>query len=130
MFCENCGNKIQDGYKFCTKCGASAVSGSQKNTTTSQTPEQNEKWWHRLLKVMYILAYIPLPLVLIVVWSASSSSYDYSTSSTTDTSGTAFWYCVLATLIYLVVVRLIKIAVLYIAVGRKPEWKKEFKRLF
>ncbi len=131
MFCENCGNKIDGSYKFCTKCGNTTVQSERKNPI-SQTNEVplNERWWHRLLKVGYIILYIPLLGIIPIVWSANSSSYNYSSSSYTDTTGTAFWYCLLTLLIYMAIARLIKIAVLYIVMGRKPEWKKEFKKLF
>jgi len=47
-----------------------------------------------------------------------------------DTYGMAFWYSILALMIYVAIIRLIKVAVLYITIGRKPEWKKEFRKLF
>ena len=130
MYCEHCGNKIQDGYKFCTKCGNLAVSELPRKVEKIQLSEHNDKWWYRLLRVMYILMYIPLPFILMIVWSSSNSTYDYYTSSRVDTTGTAFCYSIIAVVIYFAIVRLIKIAVVYIAVGRKPEWNKEFKKLF
>lgn len=131
MFCEKCGNKIDGSQKFCNKCGNPTDQIEKKNPRI-ETPMTtlNEKWWQRFLKVLYIISYIPLPFVLFIVWSMNSSSYDYSTYYSTDTSGTAFLYTVLALLSYIVIIRLIKIAVLYVAMGRKPEWKKEFKKIF
>lgn len=126
MFCENCGNKTQEGYKFCTKCGYSTLPVLPKDTVTNYITKSNEKWWHRLLRVIYIIAYIPLPILLMLVWSENSSSY----SSAFETTGDAFWYSLLTLVIYVVIIRLIKIAVLYVAVGRKPEWRQEFKKLF
>ncbi len=131
MFCENCGNKNDGSYKFCTKCGHPTVSSvASSDTKRNFTATLDDRWWHRLLKVAYIILYIPLLGIIPIVWSANSSSYNYYSSSSTDTSGTAFWYCLLTLVIYMVIARLIKIAVLYIAMGRKPEWKKEFKKLF
>lgn len=130
MFCEHCGNKIDGSHKFCTKCGHSTLQSEIKNSISQTGVSLNEKWWHRLLKVIYIILYIPLLGILPLVWTENSSSYNYYSSSSTDTSGTAFWYCLLTLVIYMAVARLIKIAVLYIAMGRKPEWKKEFKKLF
>lgn len=131
MFCENCGTKLQDGHRFCTTCGHSTVQPERNNPASQAvTASLNEKWWQRFLKVIYIVLYIPLLGILPIVWSANSSSYNYYSSTSTDTSGTAFWYCLLTLLIYMAIVRLIKIAVLYIAVGKKPEWKKELKRPF
>ncbi len=93
----------------------------------------NDKWWQRLLKVVYIFLYAQILWIVPVVWSTNSTSYSGYYGSTyhyEDTPGAAFWYSVLAIVIFVVVLRLIKLTVLYIAMGRKPEWKKEFKKLF
>jgi len=122
MFCENCGSKIQEGHKFCTKCGH-LVDSTIKTSSTRQTLSTlNENWWHRLLKVLYIVGYIPLLIIIPIVWSENSCYY--------CSDGDSFWYSLLTLVIYVVVIRLIKIAVLYVAMGRRPEWKKEFKKLF
>ncbi len=130
MFCENCGNKIQDDYKFCTKCGNPFGSSVHKDSSQKPVTITDEKWWQRLLKVSYIISYIPLILVVIVVWSSNSSEYSYYTRTYTDTSGTAFLWSCLAIIIYVTTIRLIKLAVLYIAFGQKPNWYKEFKKLY
>ena len=126
MYCEHCGNKIEQGYKFCTKCGHSTIPVQTRTPSTSQ-PELslNDKWWHRLLKVLYVVFYLPLLVIIPLVWSENSYSY-YGN----DNTGEAFGYSLITLLIYMVIVRLIKIAVLYVALGRKSEWKKEFKKLF
>lgn len=121
MFCEHCGNKIQIGHKFCTKCGESVVFESQQQN--EQAHALDEKWWYRLLKVAYIALYIPLPFVLVIVWSINSSS-DY------NNSGNYFWYSLLTLTIYLIVARMIKLAILYVAMGSRPKWEKEFRRIF
>lgn len=125
MFCENCGKELEVGAKFCMKCGAKIPSHEM-----STLHKVEEKWWDRLFKVAYIIAYLPLILILILVWSSSVSSYDYYTRTYTDTPGIAVWYCFLTILIYFGIMRLIKISYLYIAKGIKPDWKEEFKRLF
>jgi hypothetical protein len=131
MYCEHCGNKIDGSHKFCTKCGSSVFQVVKRGGPIQETSVvANEKWWQRLLKVAYIVLYLPLLLIIPIVWAANASSYNYSSSSYTDTSGTAFWYCLLTLLIYMVIARLIKIAVVYIAAGRRPEWKKEFRKFF
>jgi|SRR3989344_1578380 len=123
MFCENCGNKLDTSHKFCTKCGHSNIP-AEKNITKQTESTLDDRWWHRLLKVLYIAAYLPLLIIIPVVWSENSYSY-YSG----DTYGEAFWYSLLTLIIWVVILRLIKIAVLYVAIGRKPEWKREFKKL-
>ena len=128
MFCEHCGNKNDGSHKFCTKCGQPTSKEAIIEPTSNLNLDQ--KWWLRLAKVIYIMLHIPLPLILWIVWQANSSSYDYSAQASTDTSGTAFWYSLLALAIYMVVVRLIKITFLYIAFAQKVQWKKEFKKFF
>lgn len=133
MFCENCGNEIKNGYKFCNKCG---VPSTQKEEleTRDRTSVREENWWHRLAKVVYILMYTPLLLLIPVVWDESSStcsgSYYYNSYSCRDTYGEAIWYSFLTLLVYLVIVRLMKLTYLYVVSGEKPAWKKEFKKLF
>lgn len=126
MYCEHCGTKLEQGHKFCTKCGHSTVPVQTKTASAHQPAlSLNDKWWHRLLKVLYVVTYLPLLVIIPVVWSENSYSY-YGGGS----SGEAFWYSLLTLVIYMAIARLIKIAVLYVALGRKPEWKKEFKKLF
>jgi len=125
MYCDNCGNKREVGQKFCTNCGASVHEGFQETPSVVT----DEKWWYRLLKVAYVFLYIPLPLILWLVWTENSTTYSYY-GGYQDTSGQALWYSVLTLAIYMVVVRLIKISCLYVAIGQKPLWGKEFKRIF
>jgi hypothetical protein len=134
MFCEHCGNKLNGAYKFCTKCGQpnSAETSAVQRRSLDRAPsaDLDQKWWLRLAKVVYIFFYVLLAPILYGVWSANSSSYNYSTSSYSDTSGSAFWYSLLTLIIYIAVLRLIKITFLYIVFGQKAYWKKEFKKLF
>lgn len=132
MFCINCGNTIQDGHQFCTKCGQPSIRKETKEPSQQLNTMSSEKWWQRFLKVVYIFMYIPLLLIVPLVWNENSSSYSYyaGQSHYVDTYGEAFWYSLLTLVIYLVIVRLIKIAVLYITMGRRPEWKKEMRKLF
>lgn len=130
MFCENCGNKLKEGYKFCTKCGHSNPSEVKDEPVLS-----DEKWWSRLAKVIYIGLYLPLPLVLIAVWAENSQScvssfYPTYSRTCTDTIGEAFLLTLLTLVAWVVVLRLIKIIFLYIALAQKPQWKREFKKFF
>ena len=82
------------------------------------------------MKVAYILSYIPLPFVIGAVWVENSSIYNYYTKTYTDSSGEAFVLCIFTLVIYIVSLRLIKLIILYITLSQKPDWKKEFKKLF
>jgi len=111
MFCEQCGNPLKEGHKFCTKCGNSNTPGVA--TKTSQGPHPfDQKWWFRLMKVIYITLYIPLPFLLLLTWDDSES----------------FWAILTVFIVYIVIVRLIKITFFYITFGEKPKWKREFKK--
>ena len=130
MYCENCGNKLDESDKFCTKCGHSITLTQAKASAQQVAFLLNEKWWWRLFKVIYIILYIPLPVALFMAWQMNNSTYDYYTSSRQDTTVSAFWYSLLTLIVYMVTVRLIKISFLYITVGKTPEWKKEVRKIF
>ena len=134
MFCENCGSKIDSSHKFCIKCGRSISADTKKTSTPNLTPQKEDKWWHRLSRVFYIVLYLPLLLIVPLVWSENtpSSYYSYYSKETTYSGsyGEAFWYSLITLIIYLVVVRLIKITFQYIVSAKRPEWGKEFKRLY
>jgi hypothetical protein len=114
------------------KCGHpnSSVANVPARQASDVSASMSEKWWFRLAKVFYIVLYFPLIITVWVVWSINSSSYDYASQTYTDTTGLAFWYSLIALVICLIIVRLIKITFLYIALGRKAEWKKEFRKIF
>src|SRR3989344_3956885 len=92
MFCENCGNKLEKGHKFCMKCGHSNLPETRKE---KEPVLSDEKWWSRLAKVIYIGLYLPLPVALIAVWTENSQScvssfYPTYSQTCTDTLGEAF----------------------------------------
>ena len=129
MFCENCGNKIDSSYRFCTKCGSSTTGELKKNSTIQHGQIiLNDKWWQRLLKVAYIFLCLQILWIVPLVWSSNAESCYYSYCS--GSSSESFWYSVLAIGIFVVITRLIKITILYVVLGRKPEWRKEFKKLY
>ena len=55
MYCEHCGTKLEQGYKFCTKCGLPMR--AEKTPSHASVVIVDERWWHRLLKVAYILLF-------------------------------------------------------------------------
>jgi uncharacterized membrane protein len=128
MFCTNCGKKIKEGGVFCSECGHLVdITSPKKSPIEKSINIQNEKWWYRLLKVLYLIALLPLLGIIIIVWS-SYTPYCYSYSCY-GSYNEAFWYSLLTLVIGLIVLRLIKLAVIYVTIGRKPDWKKEFKKL-
>jgi len=134
MFCKNCGKEVKDENEFCTECGHQ-IDIVTKNTTSAkkQISDNDERWWVRFLRVIYIILYIPLPFIIWGVWETYSSTYTgylLGQSYYKNTYGKAFWYSLLAFCIYIIVIRLIKIAVRYVVIGEKPEWEKEFKKPF
>lgn len=92
----------------------------------------DENWWYRLLKVVYIFLYIQIFWIVPVVWSLNSTDYDYygGRYHYTNTTEEAFWYSVLAIVIFVAVLRLIKLTVLYVVFAHRLVWRDEFRRLF
>lgn len=129
MFCENCGNKIEKDHKFCIKCGYATSPIYTDAKIETKNIIKNDRWWYRLLKVIYVFLYLQILWVIPVVWSSYSSSYNYY-SGYEDTQGSAFWHSILAIIIFVTVLRLIKLSVTYIILGQKPIWHEEIKKLF
>ena len=131
MFCENCGKELGNKFSFCTECGNSVkpIPSTATSTDDQAVALMNEKWWFRLLKVIYGVFHLPLLLVSFVILE-TNSHYDYTLQTRVEDSGAVFWYCILSFIIYLAVMRLIKVAVLYVVFGQKPEWRREIRSLF
>lgn len=127
MYCENCGHKLDSAHRFCTKCGVSVSFGKDTRVVVSSTLD--DKWWYRLLKVGYILLYVPMPVFLWIIWEINATTWSYY-GGYQDNSGQAFWYCLITLFFYLVLVRLVKIACLYVAFGKSPKWRQECIKLF
>lgn len=132
MFCKNCGKEIKEKNEFCTECGnqIGVTLTNEHHTNKKQINYDDERWWVRFLRVVYIILYIPLPFIIWTVWEETSSSYNYYSNLSTNTSGKGFLYSLLTFGIYIIVLRLIKVAVRYIVIGRKPEWEKEFSKFY
>jgi len=128
MFCEKCGNEFKENHKFCIECGRANLNIQESKLTIANILEK--KWWFRLSKVVYIIIYSFILIIVPLVWSANNSEYIGYPSRYKDTYGKAFWYSLLALLIYIIILRLIKITFFYIAFAQKPRWSKEFKKLF
>ena len=129
MYCENCGNEYSPEENFCIKCGSPLGAASLESTVkpVNEMPEakkkKDERWYHRLGVVAYVIAHLPLLIVLPIVWSENDTSYNSYSRSYTDTSGEAFWYCLLTLVIWVLVLRLIKMALKYVVRGTKPKFK-------
>ena len=191
MYCENCGKKLESSDRFCTGCGTPAHSKNTKHLPNAPTAE--EKWWYRLLKVVYILLYVgSIGLVFIISYStmpyatldgdlsiiqcdngeryapSKNNIYLYSWSKNlsdgddqdarilcayhttnfyshaaptyknytfyphfnTPDYGSWVWYSLLALVVVWAVLKLIRLAVQYVALGSRPKWHKEFKKLY
>ncbi len=131
MFCEKCGEKLDSKDKFCVGCGNSV---NKEKELKNHTLNKENKWWVRLFRVIYILLYIPLPFTLYGVWTSNDvyTYYDYYSKKNISygSFADAFWYSLLTFVIWVIVLRLIKISVKYIAIGQKPEWEKELKKIY
>lgn len=127
MFCQYCGSKILKEEKFCSQCGYSAPSKPEK---ISPSLLLEERWWMRLAKVFYIVLYLPLLFIIPAIWSDNAPYYNAYSKKYYGSYEDAFWYSFLFFVIYMITARLIRISFLYVVAGQKPQWKKEFKRLF
>jgi len=128
MFCEKCGNQLKESDKFCTECGFT-IDGRKDADTNAEVSEvsghkeaKSERWWHRLGIVVYIFAHLPLLLIVPLVWSENASRYSYYSKTYVGSDAAAFWYSILTIAIWLLVLRLIKIALRYVVSGKKPQF--------
>ena len=86
MFCPNCGNEIQEGAKFCAKCGSQI---GNENVSAMQRPQSvpktEKKDYKRIMLIVVILACVILLLVLVINKirnsGTSQDSYDRSMST-------------------------------------------------
>jgi|GEM_PF-1613913 hypothetical protein len=129
MYCENCGNEYSPEENFCIKCGNALEEAGSNNApvSVSEMPDfnkkQDERWYHRFGIVVYVLAHLPLLIVVPIVWSENAREYSTYYKSYRGSDSEAFWYCFLTIIIWIGVLRLIKIATRYIIGGTKPKFK-------
>lgn len=67
MFCQNCGNQLEDSAKFCDSCGASVAADNIVVTDYTETVQENTapkkaKCWSVFAKVSKILGIISIAL--------------------------------------------------------------------
>ncbi len=68
MHCDNCGNRLDSSDKFCTKCGTRVPSEVKEHPVA---PISEEKWWYRLLKVVYIVLFVgSIGLTCVIAYAA------------------------------------------------------------
>ena len=58
MLCENCGNVIKEGEKFCGKCGKSIEQGEVKNNVSNERNTESNQGAPLIRLVLYIVAII------------------------------------------------------------------------
>ena len=128
MFCTNCGNEIISHEKFCTNCGLKVMSAN-KSSIASEFKDvsilkiENGKWYHRLVVVIYVVAHLPLLFIIPAVWSANARYYSTYSKKFYGSDAEAFGYSILTIIIWLIVLRLIKMATKYVVLGKKPNIK-------
>ncbi len=121
MYCKECGHEYGTDEKYCIKCGKSL------DSNYGGTGEGG-RWYHRLGMVIYVFFNLLLLPVVFAVWSESSKTYvsdggyGYNYHYEYDYV-MGLWYSFLTVVVWLLVLRLIKIALRYIATGRKFQFK-------
>lgn len=110
MFCNNCGSNISEEDNFCNSCGASLK--TLKNQKSDVEKPLEKKVWYRILKVFYIFFYLCLFGGIIGTLYFGIFGDD----SFLDSISEAFQ----ALIIGYFVLELIRTALRYIILGRKP----------
>jgi hypothetical protein len=127
MFCERCGNKLNKGDLFCIECGQRRTVDETRIPTTNKL---EGKWWFRLLKVAYIGAYLLLVPALLFTWTENSTRYDYALREYVSTPGAAFWASFTILLIYIAIMKTLRISFFYVALGDRAKWKREIIKFY
>lgn len=127
MFCTQCGNKLDEGSKFCTGCGMSQVHTSSQTQSYEQREKSvqvtEEKWWHRVGVVAYVIAHLPLLIVVPIVWEDNAQRYSYILEDYIGSDSEAFWACIMTIFFWILTLRLIKMTLKYIVSAKKPKFK-------
>lgn len=143
IFCNQCGseNIIEDN--FCVQCGSgldkeifthNQVSNIQKEERIKNINPSiiKEEWWYRLLRVLYFVLYLPIFIIVPLVWMDNEpycyNSYYYD--NCVNQNGESFWYSLLTLIIYIFIIRLIKLSIKYIISGKEIKWREEFRRFY
>ena len=85
MFCNKCGNELNDGAKFCPKCGASFQ-------TTEKTKEKEKKKFHLGRFIVIACICILVGSVVCVVGGREYATYQFERGGTFDISGITYCY--------------------------------------
>lgn len=85
MNCQNCGNVLSEGAKFCTTCGkpATASHDSQPIQATPISPVEAERLYKKYGRLRWIAALGPITVVFLIVsiWGALNFLNELSQSS-------------------------------------------------
>lgn len=95
----------------------------QTTQVTANNINKGEKWYHRLATVVYIISHLPIFFVVQVVWLEYAREYSYYQKTYVGSDLDALWLSFIAIIIYLLVLRLIKMTIKYILNGTKPKLK-------
>jgi hypothetical protein len=127
MFCTNCGKGIDGNEKFCINCGRALTKDSGVTSEVKQTVVEkvssDERWYHRLGTVVYVLAHLPLLFVVPFVWSENARYYDVYFETYRGSDGEAFVWVIITIVIWLLVLRGIKMMLRYVVGGYRPSIK-------
>ena len=94
MFCNNCGNQINPGEGFCTKCGTAVQSATPQATNNNITVNQEENKKANMLCVISLILKYGVGVIVGIIYGimgglTSVSTTSYSTSSSIGVLGTA-----------------------------------------
>lgn len=85
MFCNKCGNELNDGAKFCPKCGASFQ-------TTEKTKEKEKKKFHLGRFIVIACICILVGMVVCVVGGRNYATLQFENGQEVNISGITYRY--------------------------------------
>lgn len=124
MFCIKCGNKYEEDENFCKECGVIKESLSQSKNRSE------DKWWLRLARVVYIFLVLMLVTIAVSVGLVNKPYYSNYYDSYIGSYGEMFGYTFLTLFVGILVLKFVKLSSTYVVFGKRPEWRKEFKKFF
>jgi len=69
MFCNKCGNKIDEDSKFCEKCGETVLKETVKTNNQTFHIKSGFPWWAKILLIIVIVfvSLIALSTILFLI---------------------------------------------------------------
>lgn len=80
MYCQKCGNKIEEGTQFCSKCGNSVSNNNVKGISEEEKRKRNIKTIIVCVAVIVVL----FVAIQLIVNNANNASENYGSERATE----------------------------------------------